>query len=128
MELIGTEISCGVEQLNDVGPYPNETEYRHAMRDCNGAIVVASVPATWKTAISFLKKKGFTKPLRKNRNPNSGNDIVLLVRNITPTDRERFSSHAGFCEECDEAILDKHGKLNTRRKVCDDCKNNRTYW
>lgn len=90
MELVGSQISCGLYELDQVGQNPTDKEYEEAMSPCECAIVIASVPARWTRAIKFLKRKGFKQTLRQNKNPNSGNKIVLLAKNITKKDREHF--------------------------------------
>lgn len=97
MELEESNISCGLYELNDVGQTPSECGYRSAMRNCHAATVIASVPATWTKAIKFLKSKKFTQPLNKSRNPNSGNDIVILVRNFTEKQRKRLENARSIC-------------------------------
>ena len=115
MRLTSSNISCGLYELADVGQDPTDADYRSAMEGCDAAIVIASVPAYWTNAVKFLKKKGFKQPLRQNENPNSGNRIVLLARNITAKDRQHFNSSYGYCEDCG-------AELPPRRRVCDNCK------
>lgn len=94
MELLESNISCGVRELTDVGYEPEDNDYYEAMRYSECAVVVASVPAKWTGAVRFLKRKGFKQAHRASRNPNSGNMIVLLSKTITAKDRTHFKAKA----------------------------------
>ncbi len=97
MELNDSNMSCGVYELDGLGENPKECAYREVMRHCHAAIVLASVPAAWRNTIKFLNDKGFKQLLRKSRNPNSGNDIVLLARNFTEKQRAKLYKARALC-------------------------------
>lgn len=82
MRVSSTDISCGIDQLVDIGYEPTQAEYDNAMTDPEAAMIIASLTTKQKRGLKLLKKNGFTRVGRSKLNPNSGNDIVLLVKRV----------------------------------------------
>lgn len=89
MYLDHSQISCGIEELYDVGNNPKDNNYNYTMYYCQSAIVLASLTTNQKTALSFLKKKGFKIIHKPIKNPNSRNKIILLSKTITAAERKK---------------------------------------
>lgn len=89
MYICKSEISCGVNELIDVGQLPDNEEYFDALKDqvIYGERLVpfllASVPCYWKKSIKWLKAQGFKQIARAGVNPNSGNEIVVFLKRFT---------------------------------------------
>src|SRR4051812_12719688 len=103
MYVYGSRVSCGVYELVDVGNRPSKEKYKKVMinhfgtTDGLGAIFIASVPAHWKKSVKLLKSEGFIQPTRKITNPNSGNKIVILVKNFSEKERKKYiASYRGY--------------------------------
>jgi len=110
-----SKISCGVQELSDIGQNPTMDDYEQALEDGHdslGCFLVASVPWSWKNSVKFLKSIGF-KSCGVRKNPNSKNKIVLLSKTLTA--KERKSIGGNRCRDCDD-VIDK------RRRLCDNCK------
>jgi hypothetical protein len=95
MRIEETEISCGIQQLVDIGENPTIEIYKDALADGHtgnshdglGCFLLASVPWAWKNSIKFLKSVGFeSHGVRKN--PNSKNKIVLFSKTFTAKERQ----------------------------------------
>lgn len=125
MEIVESAISCGVQELTDVGENPTMADYRFALSDGNdghshdglGCFLIASVPWAWKKSVKFLKSVGF-KSHGVRKNPNSKNNIVLLSKTLTA--KERRSIAGRHCKDCDEPIIG-------RNRLCDMCKEDKKH-
>ena len=89
MYLYGSNISCGIRELTDVGYNPTQAQYDAVMYAPHCAMVLASLTLQQNKGLKLLKKNGFKRVGRPKRNPNSGNDIVLLVKRIARTRTDR---------------------------------------
>jgi hypothetical protein len=92
MYLTGSEISCGVSELKDVGTNPTKKRYRLAFNDWNDyrcAFILASVPSEWKKSVKFLKCMGF-KASRKAINPNSSNTIQVFIKVVSKKEGKMY--------------------------------------
>lgn len=111
-----SEISCGVQELVDVGRRPSLKNYQDALSDEHednglGCFLLASVPYNWKNSVKFLKSVGF-KSNGARKNPNTGNKIILLSKAITAKERQSFGNRCiGGCGEI----------IKTRSRLCKYC-------
>lgn len=126
MQIQETEISCGVQQLVEIGENPTLEQYKDALADGMGenshdglgCFLVASVPWDWRRSLKFLKSVGFKRHgVRKN--PNSGNKIVLLSKTLTAKERQTLMGNR--CRDCSDLIP-------KGRRVCDFCKTDKSYY
>lgn len=126
MHIEESQISCGVQELVDIGEHPNLADYKQAMAEGMGndsqvglgCFIIASVPSYWKNSIKFLKSVGF-KIHGVRKNPNSGNRIALLSKTLTEKERKRLAGN--HCRDCYELIP-------SNRRLCDYCKEDNLAW
>lgn len=93
MYLDDSEISCGIKQLVSIEDGDDEygdngeeltleAQYRRTMCDAHCALVIASLTTDQTKGIELLKKHGFKAVNRPRTNPNSGNKIILFVKQM----------------------------------------------
>jgi len=123
MEIVESEISCGIQQLTCIGENPTLAEYESALQDGMdnssheglGCFIIASVPWKWKNSIKFLKSIGFSSN-GVRRNPNSQNKIVLLSKTLSAKERKHLRGNS--CKDCGD-------KIPSRQRYCYYCKRDR---
>ena len=88
MNVMGTNISCGIGQLTDVGSKPSVRELRRSIQDAESSgygILLASLADYQGTLpVRTLKKCGFRQIGRWKTNVNSGNKIALFQKRLRP--------------------------------------------
>jgi hypothetical protein len=88
-----SKISCGINELYNIGNHPTDYEYKEIMIDnYNCAILIASLTTKQNNAIKFLKKKGFKAVNKPIRNPNSKNKIILFSKTLSKKERKYWAN------------------------------------
>ncbi len=98
MRLSYSAMSCGIGILDSVGSSSakkRNREYNEALK--NGydgyTTILASLTSKQKGCITFLRRKGFKPVGKARRNYNTGNNILLFRKDISPKEAEKLSKY-----------------------------------
>lgn len=87
-----SSISCGINEIVDIGYDPRQEDLNNIITRANCCILIASLRKDQVKGIKLLKKNGFKQTNRCLINPNSGSKIILFVRTIPKKERRKYGS------------------------------------